>query len=142
MELYLTDICDELNNYFTPRENIHYGTFAVENGSIVAPFLREGQFFRVVGSIYNDGVYCYPCQELEDEVFEGAVYAMRVPPRVLDLAKRIADYRVQNEKQTANTYASESFGGYSYTRQVDENGAVIGWATAFATELNKWRKLP
>ena len=36
---------------------------------------------------------------------------------------------------------AESFGGYSYTKATDANGAPIGWHKAFASRLNEWRKL-
>jgi hypothetical protein len=70
-EITMNDLCDKLNNYF--EREIHTGTFTVENGSISLPFLLNGQYFRIVGSVLNDGVYKYPCSGLTDESFRGEV---------------------------------------------------------------------
>lgn len=136
----LTELCAELRNYFEVPNGRHFGTFTISGGSI-APldFLQEGQYFRIVGSVFNDGVYQYPA-ELKDEVFEGAVWAMAVPPTLIALAAEIKAYNGSDAGKTS-PYTSESFGGYSYTKATDANGAPIGWQKAFASRLNKWRKL-
>ena len=135
----LTEICAEIRNYFEVPNGRHFGTFTISGGSI-APldFLQEGQYFRIVGSVFNDGVYQYPA-ELKDEVFEGAVWAMRLPPAVIALAAEIEAYN-DSDAGKASPYTSESFGGYSYTKATDANGAPIGWQKAFASRLNRWRK--
>ena len=65
----LTELCGHLRNWFD-RER-YAGTFTVENGSIALPFLREGQYFRILGSTFNDGVHQYPAYGLTDEAFDG-----------------------------------------------------------------------
>ena len=136
----LTEICAEIRNYFEVPNGKHFGTFTISGGSI-APldFLQEGQYFRIVGSVFNDGVYQYPA-ELKDEVFEGAVWAMAVPPTLIALAAEIKEYN-DSDAGKASPFTAESFGGYSYTKATDANGAPIGWQKAFASRLNKWRKL-
>ena len=136
----LTEICAEIRNYFEVPNGRHFGTFTISGGSI-APldFLQEGQYFRIVGSVFNDGVYQYPAK-LKDEVFEGAVWAMAVPPTLIALAAEIEEYN-KSDAGKASPFTSESFGGYSYTKATDANGAPIGWQKAFASRLNKWRKL-
>ena len=138
----LTELCAELRNYFEVPNGRHFGTFTISGGSI-APldFLQEGQHFRIVGSVFNDGVYQYPATSLTDEVFEGAVWAMAVPPTLIALAAEIKAYN-DSDAGKPSPYASESFGGYSYTKFTDGNG-VDGsrWQKAFASRLNKWRKL-
>ena len=54
----LTELCAELRNYFEVPNGRHFGKFTISGGSI-APldFLQEGQYFRIVGSVFNDGVY-------------------------------------------------------------------------------------
>lgn len=142
MENMLTAICVELNNYFTDPQDIYRGRFAVENGFLDAPFLQAGQFFRVVGSVHNDGVYRYPAPELQDESFDGAIFAMKVPPLVLQVVDDIA----KKEPDTANAvnpYTSESFGGYSYTRATDSNGVPLSDIRLIVKQrLGKWRKMP
>lgn len=137
----LTEICAEIRNYFEVPNGRHFGTFTISGGSITPlDFLQEGQYFRIVGSVFNDGVYQYPATSLTDEVFEGAVWAMAVPPTLIALAAEIKAYN-DSDAGKANPYTSESFGGYSYTKATDANGAPIGWQKAFASRLNKWRKL-
>ena len=137
----LTEICAELRNYFEVPNGRHFGEFTISGGSI-APldFLQEGQYFRIIGSVFNDGVYQYPSTSLTDEVFEGAVWAMALPPSIIALAAEIKTYN-DSDAGKASPYTSESFGGYSYTKATDANGAPIGWQKAFASRLNKWRKL-
>ena len=137
----LTEICAEIRNYFEVPNGRHFGTFTISGGSI-APldFLQEGQYFRIVGSVFNDGVYQYPATSLTDEVFVGAVWAMAVPPTLIALSAEINAYN-DSDAGKASPYTSESFGGYSYTKATDANGAPIGWQKAFASRLAKWRKL-
>ena len=89
----LTEICAEIRNYFEVPNGRHFGTFTISGGSI-APldFLQEGQYFRIVGSVFNDGVYQYPATSLTDEVFEGAVWAMALPPSLIALTAEIEEY--------------------------------------------------
>lgn len=137
----LTELCEELRNYFEVPNGRHFGTFAISGGSI-APldFLQEGQYFRVVGSVFNDGVYQYPATSLTDEVFEGAVWAMALPPSIIALSAEIEEYN-KSDSGKPSPFTSESFGGYAYTKATDANGAPIGWQKAFASRLAKWRKL-
>lgn len=137
----LTEICAELRNWFVVPNGVHIQTYTISGGSI-APFdfLQEGQYFRIIGSVFNDGVHQYPVSGLADEVFHGAVWAMAVPPAVIDIATEIEEYsNIDAGKESP--YTSESFGGYSYTKATDTNGSPIGWQKAFASRLNKWRRL-
>lgn len=137
----LTELLAEIRNYFEVPNGRHFGTFTISGGSI-APldFLQEGQYFRIVGSVFNDGVYQYPATSLTDEVFEGAVWAMRLPPAVIALSAEIEEYN-KSEAGKPSPFTAESFGGYSYTRATDKNGKPIGWKQAFADRLREWRKL-
>ena len=135
----LTNLCAELRNYFETKKR--FGTFTISVGSISpSDFLQDGQYFRIVGSVFNDGVHRHPAHDLTDETFDGAVWAMAVPPAVIELLQKIQEF----EAATANAptaYTSESFGGYSYTKATDENGLPVGWRSVFKSELNRWRKL-
>ena len=135
----LTNLCAELRNYFEPEK--HFGTFTISGGSISpSDFLQDGQYFRIVGSVFNDGVHRHPAHDLTDETFDGAVWAMAVPPAVIDLAAEIEEYN-NSDAGKASPFTAESFGGYSYTKATDANGAPISWQKAFASRLNKLRKL-
>lgn len=146
MERALTDICEELHNWFTPnREDRHAGTFTISRGTLVLPddlTLLDGQYFRISNSALNDGVYRYPAFDLNDEVFEGYIWAMRVPLIVLDIAAEVEAYQTQSSADGSPPYVSESFGGYSYTKATGSDGAPLTWREVFASRLNRWRKLP
>ena len=135
----LTNLCAEIRNYFETEKR--FGTFTISDGSISpSNFLQSGQYYRIVGSVFNDGVHRHPAHDLTDETFDGAVWAMAVPPAVVELLQKIQEF----ETATANAptaYTSESFGGYSYTKATDENGLPVGWKSVFRSELNKHRKL-
>lgn len=138
----LTELCKELNNYFV--QDITFGVFAIENNTLVLDSLRNGQYFRIVGSTFNDGVYQYPTTELTDETFDGAIWAMAVPRAVIALCEGITDWEAEYAKALKSPYSSESFGGYSYTKAGSGNGQGQGgtsWQGIFSNELSKWRKI-
>lgn len=140
----LTELCAELKNYFLrdQSKDIHSGTYEIIGGSIELPFLLDGQYFRIVGSVLNDGVYCYPAGGLADETFEGAIWAMAVPPAVVDLAYEIDNWEKDNAETLSSPYTSESFGGYSYSKASGANGSgAYSWRDQFAGRLAKWRRL-
>ena len=136
----LTEVCAELRNYFV--KDIHNGTFEIVGGKITPlDFIQENQYFRIVGSVFNDGVYQNTADlVLTDEVFSGSVWSMAVPPSVIDLAEDIKKYNESDEAKPS-AYTSESFGGYSYSKATDENGAPMGWKKVFASRLNKYRRI-
>lgn len=83
----LEQVLRHLNNWFLV--DIHEGTFTVENGSITLPFLLTNQYFRICGSVFNDGLHQYPAVDLTDETFTGSVWALAVPKAVIDLSVEI-----------------------------------------------------
>jgi len=142
----LSELCAELKNYFLrdKSEDIHSGEYTISDGAIDLPFLANGQYFRIVGSVFNDGVYSYPTDELVDEDFTGAVWAMAIPPEVIALSAEIDAWNEENAAILANPYTSESFGGYSYTKSsgASSNGSgTFSWKDQFASRLSKWRRL-
>lgn len=137
----LEQVLRHLNNWFLV--DIHEGTFTVENGSIALPFLQNGQYFRICGSVFNDGLHQYPVIDLTDETFTGTVWALAVPKAVVTLSTDIAAWQEKNGEAVASPYQSESFGGYSYTKRNagSDSGTLNGWQDAFRGRLNDWRKL-
>ena len=137
----LDELCAETKNYFlTHKEaDIHAGTYTIEDGKLDLDFLIEGQYFRIVGSVLNDGIYQYPVKRLADESFEGAIWAMAVPKEVIALAAEIESWNEKNADTLNSPYTSESFGGYSYSKASGVSGAY-GWKDQFASRLNKYRK--
>ena len=139
----LTEICAEIRNYFlTNREkDIHPGTFTISGGSLDLDYLLEGQYFRIVGSVLNDGVHQYPATDLMDETFTGSVWAMSVPRSVVELAEEISGWVEANNKALSSPYTSESFAGYSYSKAASKSGNGYTWQDQFATRLNAYRRL-
>jgi hypothetical protein len=161
----LTALCKELRNWFVKSR--YFGTFTIHNGQLNVTdmtadgSLQDGQFFRVVGSVFNDGVYQYretvePTEEhpqtfdpvLQDETFDGAIWCMAVPKGVIDLASVIEAWQENYgsvDSAAMSPFQSESFGGYSYNKGSagTDDGAqsTPTWRNVFASEINRWRKI-
>ena len=135
----LEEILGYINNWFPVKDGIYPDHYEIVNGSIVLPFLQNGQYFRIVGSVFNDGLYNYPPAEMVDETFEGEVWALAVPPAVIALASEIEEW-VKNNPESR--FTSESFNGYSYTVAANPaNGAPMSWQEVFRPRLNRYRRL-
>jgi hypothetical protein len=85
-------------------------------------------------------------EELTDEVFEGAIWTMAVPPAVIELSERITEWEGKYGAAVVSPYSSESFGGYSYVKAGAGSGSANSgsgptWQSTFASELNRWRKI-
>lgn len=140
----LENVLTYIHNWFVKSKQS--GTWDVEGGTLSVPFLQEGQYFRVVGSVFNDGLHQYPAEGMTDESFNGEIWALAIPKQIIDLAEEISDWVETNKKVLDSPYSSESFGGYSYTKSSDlssDNGDVTltGWQAAFNSRLIPWRKL-
>jgi len=133
----IDEICASLHNYFAV--DIVPGEYTVNDGEITLPFLAAGQFFRVVGSVFCDGVYRCGDKLPADETFDGAVWAMAIPPALEAIAVEIEEWKAKNADVLASPYQSESFGGYSYSKGTGSDSA--SWQGAFASRLNRWRKI-
>lgn len=132
--------CASLRNYFVV--DIVDGENTVQDGEITLPFLAAGQFFRVVGSVFCDGVYRYGDKLPADETFDGAVWSMAVPPALEELAAEIEAWQTKNAEVITSPYQSESFGGYSYSKASGNNSySKASWQSTFASRLNRWRKI-
>jgi hypothetical protein len=136
----LEQVLRHINNFF--EVDMRHGEYTVEDGSVTLPFLQEGQYFRIVGSVFNDGVYQYPASGLTDETFDGSVWALAVPKEVLELAEEIKGWQEKYGDVSTSPYTNESFGGYSYTKAANEaTGSGATWQGQFRSRLNTWRKI-
>ena len=147
----LTELCTELRNWF--ERKIYHGSITIDsdgvtvNGAPLSDYLQTGQYFRIVGSVFNDGVHQFLADELKPEnTFDGAIWAMAVPQEVVDLSEQIDSWCKANETALNSPYQSESFGGYSYSLKSGNGGtgdssASYTWRDQFAAQLRKWRKL-
>lgn len=139
----LEELLWTLNNWF--EQDGLVGDFKVVGGALLVPdgFLKEGQYFRVIGSTFNDGLHRWPVSDMVDEDFAGEVRALAIPPAVIALSQEIGEWAEANQKALDAPYASESFGGYSYSKEgasSSQNGST-GWRAHFRDQLNQWRKL-
>lgn len=138
----LSDLCAELKNWFDVGRK--FGEFTISDGTInLDGFVQNGQYFRIIGSVFNDGVYEYPATELRNETFRGAVWAMAVPKDIFDLLEDVNDWLTKYGETAESPYVSESFGGYSYSKSAatSSGGERIDWQSIFANRLNSWRKI-
>ena len=140
----LEEMCRECRNWFTPKGGKHCGTFTIKDG-VISPldFVYNNQYFRIVGSCFNDGVHQNTSSvlaSLTDEVFDGQIWVMNVPPAFITLSGEIEEYRKKYESDVS-PYSSESFGGYSYTKATGSNGLPLTWREVFNSQLKVWRKI-
>ncbi len=138
----LEQVLMHLKNWFLVPGGIHEGTYTIEDGGITLPFLANGQYFRICGSVFNDGLHQYPASDLKAETFDGTVWALAVPQAVIDLALEIEAWQKKNGDASVSPYQSESFGGYQYSKATDSvSGGAVTWQSAFRSRLSAWRKL-
>lgn len=138
MERALTAVCDYLNNYF--EQSIVYGDYSIVNGTLECSFLLDGQYFRIQGSVFNDGIHQYPAVDLVDEAFTGNIWALAIPPEFVAMTNEIQAFD-EDAGNKPTGFTSESFDGYSYSRATDSTGAAADWRTVFRKRLNRWRKV-
>lgn len=133
----LNEVLRHIRNYFPDSGNAQEGVFTIEDSKIDLPFVRDGQYYLIEGSVFNDGIHKEKLG-LTDEEFEGRVTPLKIPKAVLELSEEIAEYEEKNG--TVSPYTSESFGGYSYSKATNSNGVAVSWKEAFASKLRSWRK--
>lgn len=146
MQTPLTEICEYLNNYWPVTKA--KGHYVITGKTIVLPQVKDGQYFRIIGSTFNDGVHKYPATDLVDEEFDGVIWAMAVPGTVIALASEIAQWQTKYggvDSPNMSPMQSESFQNYSYTKKASGSNAngdePTTWQSTFASRLNKWRRL-
>ena len=139
----LEAVLNHLKNWFVVPCGVHAGIYTIKNGAMELPFLQNGQYYRICGSVFNDGLHKYGDNAaLTDETFTGTVWALAIPKAVIDLSMKIEEWQTKNGDAVVSPFTSESFGGYSYTKATDAvTGAVATWETVFRTQLNPYRKL-
>lgn len=146
--MFLDELCAEVRNYFVRDldKDIIRGTFTAKDGSIAYPSITDGQYYRIVGSVYNDGIHCKGDELLEDETFDGEIWLMHVPMDFVMLANEIENWQTANAETLNSPYTSESFGGYSYSKgsggtTANGGATAYGWRNQYAARLNRYRKL-
>lgn len=142
----LDEVCGYLNNWFLVPDGVHAGNYTVTDGKLALPYLTDGQYYRIIGSVFSDGIHRAGDTDdvLPPESFYGAVWALAIPPAVIKIAEEITAWEAANAAALASPYQSESFGGYSYTK-ADTSGSgaqkTLTWRNVYAAKLARWRKL-
>lgn len=142
----LNEICMELKNWFDRGLDKFHGAIEIKDGKIndedIKAAIKPNQYFRIVGSVFNDGVWKNDENlSLTDELFVGAVWLMAVPREIVDLSKEIDEWNKKYGDAINTPYQSESFAGYSYSKASGSNGSGPSWKSVFGSRLNKWRKI-
>ena len=133
----LEEILAHIKNWFIA--DWRFDHYVISGGKIDLPFVAAGQYFRVVGSVFNDGVYKYADDlKLTDEEFDGEIWALAIPPALLKLTQEIEEWQGKNGTAAASPFVTESFGGYSYSKA---SSGSVSWISTFAARLNRWRKI-
>ena len=148
----LEDVLWHIHNWFV-YDTIDVDACQIDEGALpasVTSSLLDGQWYRIRGSVLNDGLHQHPAADLTDETFDGSLDTLVIPKPLLRVVEEIQDYIERNasalEKAQSSPYQSESFGGYSYSLRGDltsnsSSGGLSGWQTAFASRLNPFRKI-
>ena len=153
----LTELCGYLKNWFEVERL--YGKFKIISGAITYADgtelpLQNGQHFRIIDSVFNDGVYSYPPATedpasvvLKDEEFKGSVWCLAIPKEVVTLADEIAAWQAKYmgaDSAALSPFNSESFGGYSYSKSggnTASGDSGSSWQSVFGNRLTRYRKI-
>ena len=138
----LIEVCQYLRNWFTDLLEMYHGHITIENGALVESYgLKPNQYFRIVGSVFNDGIYQYPLTMLQDESFDGSIWRMSVPPDLIQLISEMNTWEGKNNLVLNSPYQSESKADYSYSLRTNSNGKSISAIDQFSNRLARWRKI-
>lgn len=137
----LETVLNHLHNWFQIKGAARAGTFIIVSGTLPLDHVLDGQYYRIEGSVFNDGLHRRGDAEdkLVDETFAGRIIPLAIPKAVIKLAEEIKEWDKNNP---ASDKISESFDGYSYTRGSGADGSASGgWQAAFKARLNQWKKV-
>lgn len=142
----LEEILAHLHNWFPANGGKHTGTFKIVSGVLDVDFLRPGQYYRIRGSVFNDGLHraAVPpstsdgaLSEEDLSAHEAAATSANVNGSATELSEEkdevftgevwalaipariislAEEIAAWREKNPETDKVSESFGGYSYTR--------------------------
>lgn len=129
-----------LHNWFVVPNGVREGTYTIKDGSITLPFLCKWQYYRIVGSVFNDGLHRYGETNLTDETFDGAIWVLAIPKIIFEISCEMQEWETKNSATLTSPYQSESFGGYSYSMATGKDGGSITVFDAFENRLAPYKK--
>jgi hypothetical protein len=146
----LEQVLSHIHNWFDHGQ-IGLSGCAISEGRLPASIsIPEGAWYRIQGSLFNDGLHKHPADDLTDETFDGTITVCAVPKALLEVVDEIEEWvdlnKAARQRALESPYASESFDGYSYSIRSDltaqnGSGGLTGWQAEFASRLNAWRKV-
>ena len=146
----LSEICLYLKNWFNDLQPRYIGQIKIVEGQLnIADKIQTNQYYRIVGSVFNDGVYQRGKETLTDETFEGGVWLMAIPQDFLGLVKDIEDWQKKYggvDSANLSPFQSENFAGvYSYSKvsggSSEGSQTVPTWQNVFASRLRRYKKI-
>ena len=142
-------IMRHIHRWFVRDE--YEGDYIITNGTLDLDFLLPNQYYRIKGSVFNDGLHKYGDSEdvLTNETFHGKIAALVPEKMFLALVEEIQTWITDNAGALNSPYSSENvIGVYSYTlksggsgSQNNNNDGPISWQSQFKKQLDAWRKL-
>ena len=144
----LTELCGYLKNYFEQKKYI--GDVTIADGRVSFDGdseLLDGQYIRIVGSVFNDGVYQWKTDtaipNLVDEAFNGGVWALAIPKELISVLAEITAWEAKYAGACASPMYSEtiSSNSYTYTKGNPESTKQNTAFNTFASKLNRWKKI-
>jgi len=139
MAVTVSDIMREINNFFEGDAFPDEASYTIEASGKISPSVG-GNYVAINGSNCHDGVFPIANglidfgESVQRETFKGKVWELHVPIAFKTLCEEIIAF---DSKTPVSAYTSESFGGYSYTR----NAAADTWQKAYAKRLNPYRRM-
>ena len=139
-----------MNNWFDRNQPKFSGQFSISGGVISGAEsmgLQIGQYYRIIDSVFNDGVHKYtgqPDEGLKNETFSGCVWLLAIPKEFINLSDEIDAWQTKYKDIASSPLASESLSPTSYSYSLNTSaggGAGATWQNIFASRLTKWRKM-
>lgn len=145
----LDEICGEIRNYFTYKDDIKINDYSIIEGQIVPEINIPSDYIRIVGSRKNNGVHKVSELNLIDEPqFHGAIWFMNPPEEFLKTVDEIEKWMTKNgevDSSAMSPFNSESFGGYSYSKGTSTTGsggsAGADWRSVYSSRLKQYRRI-
>lgn len=140
----LSRICARLKNHFLRDK--YEGTFTLVSGIAPLDNLLDGQYFVIVNSNLNNGVFQNTAESLakiQPETFTGRIWTMSVPVDFLELVEDIDQLNAKIEELGLldKGYASETFGGYTYSLQSGAPAYMQEWLNRINSGMSMYQKM-
>ena len=143
----LEQILKEMKNYFYVFKEIN-NISIIDNKINVKGKYKEGQYIRIIGSIFNDGIHkiikvdnnVIELENLTNEDFKGTICSLAIPNEIILLSKEIEEFNSKNSNKPSS-YQAESFSNYSYAKATNKRGMPVTWIDVYFNRLKPYKKM-